>query len=138
MGRWTSQLFKGKANIKTQVVSVYVPHVAKEHGNKKILCQQQKAHLNKKIPGAMLTVFWKDFLEQIDSWLENGERLVIAGDWNKDVRLDWIKEFENRRLIPTVTGKHTTNHQPTCNKGKVPIDEIFASSTLKIEAAGYL
>lgn len=119
MGRWTSQLFKRKGSISTRVVSVYVLHVAKEHGNKKIFCQQQKALLNKKIPGAVLTVFWKDFWEQIDQWIKNGEQLVIAGDWNKDVRLDWTKEFETRRLLPTITGRHTKIINRHVTKGKI-------------------
>lgn len=138
MGRWTSQLFRGKGDIRTRVVSVYVPHVAKEHGSKKIFCQQQEALLNNKVSGAVLTVFWKDFWEQIDFWLDSGEQLVIAGDWNKDVRMDWIQPFTERQLIPAITHRHPDDYQPTCNKGSKPIDEIFHSSSIKIKAAGYL
>ena len=31
--------------------------------------------------------FWKDFWEEIDAWMENGEQLVIGGDWNTYIRI---------------------------------------------------
>ncbi len=33
-----------------------------------------------------LVAFWRDFWLQIDKWIEEGDQLVIAGDWNIDVR----------------------------------------------------
>ena len=75
----------------------------------------------------------------VDTWLEDEEQLVIAGDWNKDVTKDWIEEFKKRQLLPAITGKHQNEEvQATYNDGSYPIDEIFASSTLAIENAGYL
>ena len=54
------------------------------------------------------------------------------------MRKAWIKDFEERNIFPTITGKHLHDHQPTQNSGSYPIDEIFASSTLQVEAAGYM
>ena len=138
LGRWSSQLFQGKGNLRTRVVSVYVPIVTKYHGHKKVFCQQQNALLNMKVPGQVITTFWKDFWQQIDEWLEAGEQLVIGGDWNADVTKKWTKEFTKRLLLPVVTGKHKDNIPSTHNNGSYAIDEIFASATLGVKSAGFL
>lgn len=138
MGRWTSQVFQGKANLTTWVVLVYVPIVTKYHGHKKVFCQQQNALLKMKTPGQVINVFWKDFWAQIDEWLENGEQLVIGGDWNADVTKPWIGEFKKRLLLPVITEKNKVDIPSTHNNGSYAIDEVFASATLGIKAAGFL
>ena len=138
LGRWTSQVYQGKQGVTLRFVSVYVPLVAKEHGNKKIFCQQQDALLQMKVSGAVLTTFWLDFWEQVDAWLENGDQLIIGGDWNEDTLSEkFLKPFEDRHLIPVVQKRHGPNLPGTHNNGSKAIDEIFVSSTLQIIKAGY-
>ena len=138
MGRWGSQLFQGKKGRTIRFVSVYVPNVTKEHGNKKIFCQQQDVLLRLKISGAVLKVFWEDFWAQIDTWREAGEQLVIGGNWNEKVTdKKFLKPFLDRNLVPAIQERHGTNLPATFKKGSRPIDEIFVSSTLKVVRAGY-
>ena len=33
----------------------------------------------------VLKTFWKDFWGQVDTWLEQGEQLIVAGDWNDNI-----------------------------------------------------
>ena len=138
LGRWGSQKFQGKQGITIRFVSVYVPNVAQDHGKKRIFCQQQDVLLRLKIAGSVLTTFWKDFWNQVDEWLEQGEQLVIGGDWNERVTKDkFLKPFLDRNLLPAIQQKHGKNLPPTYNRGRKPIDEIFCSSTLHIVSAGY-
>ena len=112
--------------------------MTKEHGNKKIFCQQQDALLRLKVPGAVLKVFWADFWKQIDQWLEEWEKLVIGGDWNEEVTKNkFLQPFLDRSLIPAIQHRHGTNLPATYKRGSCPIDKIFCSSTIKITQAGY-
>ena len=81
-----------------------------------------------------MTVFWKDFWEEIDRWIEDGEQLIIGGDWNSDVRKESnITNFRTRELIPANIKKHGIEGPQTYNGGTVPIDEIFTSQVIKVE-----
>ena len=139
IGRWTSQLIKGKENLNTRVVSVYVPRPSKDYTHQRIFCQQQTALLKLGVSGAVLTIFWSDFWAQIDKWLEQGNSLIIDGDWNTDIRnKEFLKPFEERNLIPAVHSKHGYDLPATHNAGSLPIDEIFLSSTIELKNSGYL
>ena len=139
MGRWASQTLQGKQGLVTRIVSVYVPTIISKHGHKKVTCQQQRALLSMGITDNVITVFWQDLWQQIDSWLEAGEQLVVAGDWNQDVsKQKFLEEFRKRGLVPSIGSKHGPDLPATHNNGSVAIDEIFCSSSLLVEAAGYL
>ncbi len=138
LGRWSWNLLQGKDNNKVRIVSVYVPKKG-EYGEKKIYCQQQNALQKMRSASDPLKEFWVDFWDQIDEWLEAGEKLIIAGDWNEDVREErFLQKFKERHLIPAITDKHGNNAPPTYNRGSDPIDEIFVSPGIDITAAGYL
>ena len=121
------------------MVSVYFPVFATTYGNKKVYCQQQKALLGLGVAEPVWKVFWRDFWECIDKWLEDGENLIIGGDWNRDVRdQKFLKPFRDRGLVPAITGTHGEQGPETYNKGTKPIDEIFVSNAIRVKAAGYL
>ena len=62
------------------------------------------------IKGHVITIFWQDFWKQIDEWLDNGEQLIVGGDWNRDVtKSQFLQEFKNRKLVPAISTKHDTN-----------------------------
>ena len=139
MGRWASQTIQGKKGITTRIVSVYVPILTSKYGHKKVACQQQRVLLSMGIKDNVMTVFWRDFWQQIDKWLAAGEQLVVGGDWNKDITSPaFLAEFESRNMIPAVASRHGRNLPATHNNGSLPIDEIFCSDTLQLVASGYL
>ena len=140
LGRWSSMLFRGKNQLRLRVISVYVPTVSQEYGTKKTFHQQQKALLSMGITKNAMTVFWEDLWSIIDGYLDKGEKLVIAGDWNCDVTSDqFLSSFQLRNLIPGITHIHDPNiAPPTFSRGSKPIDEIFVSSSLTINKCGYL
>ena len=139
LGRWSSILIHGKQSITTRIVSVYVPNMTSKHGHKKVVCQQQRALLSLGIKENVFTVFWTDFWETVDKWIANGEQLIIAGDWNTNVTKEkFLEEFAKRELIPVMSTSHGKDLPETHNNGSYPIDEIFISKTLDVQAAGYL
>ena len=138
LGRWSSQVYQGKQGITTRLVAVYVPIVAKDHGCKKVFCQQQKALLQMRISGAVISTFWQDFWDQIDKWLEAGDQLIIGGDWNTQVTNPaFLEKFSEHNLLPAMQSKHGKSLPPTYNNGSKAINEIFISSTLQITNVGY-
>ena len=60
--------------------------MAKEYSPNKVSFQQQRALTAMKIKEHFLKVFWNNFWEQVDTWLGQGDQLIIAGDWNTDIR----------------------------------------------------
>ena len=83
-------------------------------------------------------MFWADFWDQVDGWLQKGDQLVIGGDWNELVTDDkFLQPFLSRNLLPAIQQKHGKNLPPTYKRGSRAIDEIFCSSTLQVVQAGY-
>ena len=139
MGRWSSSLFRGKDQIRIRVVSIYVPHLNKTHGKINVYSQHQDALLTMGVTQNPITVFWTDFWDQIDKWLQEGEQLILAGDWNTDVRQElFADKFISRGLIPAITTFHGKRGPETHSRGTKPIDEIFLSVGLDVQACGYL
>ena len=139
MGRWASQTITGKHGLTTRVVSVYVPQPKRQYGEKKVHQQQQEALLKIGISGSVLDVFWADFWSAIDEWIENGEQLIIGGDWNTNTTCNkFLEPFKSRNLVPCVQSRHGLELPATHNNGKDPIDEIFISNTLTLTSSGYL
>lgn len=139
MGRWASHTVQGKQGLITRIFSVYVPNLMCKYGHKRVVCQQQRALLSMGITENVMTTFWIDFWEQIDAWIESGEQLVVARDWNQDItKQKFLKDLKKRGLLPATSSRHGPELPATYNNGSVAIDEIFCSSTLLVEAAGYL
>ena len=87
----------------------------------------------------VLEVFWEDFWRQIDEWIANGDQLIVCGDWNINVTKDsFLEPFKNRNLIPIMSTKFGKSLPATHNNGSYAIDEIFVSTTVSVQSAGYL
>ena len=142
MGRWCSMPIDGKRGHRIRIVSVYVPTIPKSTiapGCIKVYAQQKASLLHLKSTENVTDAFWKNFWMAIDKYLEDGDKLIICGDWNEDLyNLQFFEGFAKRNLIPAVTGTHKKRAPPTFTNGSFPIDEIFVSSSLEIKACGYL
>ena len=137
LGRWSWMRFKGSGNIHTRVVSAYVPCSATFKGTWSAYDQQVRGlcldGLTGRCPRAQ---FWVDLEQEISQWQQQGDRLILAGDWNTDVR--GIQLFEEYGLREVITSKHDSEAPGTHNRGSVPIDGIFCSDSLPIHRGGYL
>ena len=138
LGRWSWKLIRGKNDVRLRIVSIYFAKKPQSYGDRKAYFQQQAALLKLGIQGDPESVFWEDFWTQVDEWLEEGDQLVLCGDWNHNVEdPNFLANFNDRNLIPAITSKHPDAPE-TYNSGSLPIDEIFISISLTVKAAGYL
>ena len=80
LGRWSLQSFQGKNGLTTRIVSVYVPILMTEYGERKVSTQQQRVLLQLGIKTHYIKVFFQDLWDQIDKWINNGNHLIICGD----------------------------------------------------------
>ena len=125
--------------MKLRIVSVYFATAQKEHGRKKIYMQQKLALLELNKKESVYEAFWQDFWDSVNKWKENSEQLVICGDWNVDIRKQSFRsQFFHHQLIPSNIQRHGINGPGTYSRGSKPIDEIFISNTLQLQACGYL
>ena len=139
IGRWSWQLLRGKNNIKLRVISIYFPCTMFSDGFKTVVSQQQKALLQMKQTGSVWKNYWVDLWRFVDKCLEEGDQIIVGGDWNADVRQErFQEEFRKRFLVPAIINAHGNEGPETYNRGRKPIDEIFITSTLEISACGYL
>ena len=91
LGRWSSLTFRGINEVITRIVVVYRP--IKAAGaftayNQQVTALQMKGNMT--CPRQQLLL---DLGEMITKWLEGGERLVIAIDFNDDVRGEECRNF---------------------------------------------
>ncbi len=139
LGRWAWQHFRGKNDLRLRIISVYVPHKNHTAGKINAYSQQQDALLKMGLTEDPITLFWNDLWTFVDKCTDNGEQIILAGDWNEDVRTDNFRnKFLERGLLPSITGIHGEDGPETYNRGTNPIDEIFVSANLEISACGYL
>jgi hypothetical protein len=139
LGRWSWQRFQGKQGSTLRIVSVYFPSLNNAFGHKKVHCQQKKALLSLGDKSSVFSAFWRDFWKAVDTWLEEGDELVIGGDWNIDVtRPAFLRPFHQRGLIAAITSSHSAPFASTHSRGTRPIDEIFTTPGIDITACGYM
>ena len=83
--------------------------------------------------------FWLDLGRDILRWTANGEQLIIAGDWNENVKehniTDWMALFGLKEAVASL---HSGRPPPTYHRGSDPIDGIFISKELDPSRSGYL
>ena len=90
-----------------------------------------------KVKDHVMKVFWQDFWEQIDHWIEDGDQLIIGGDWNSNVSTYvFLKDFIKRELIPVNSSRHGNELPPTYNNGSYAIDEVFVTKSLEVKGSG--
>jgi len=98
LGRWAWSLLEGKGGLKTR--------------------QQRRFFLSNNQDRNPREALFEDLDKEIQLWREAGENIIIAGDFNGDVRSGdiskWMKQWGLRDSILTI---HGSNAPPTHNKG---------------------
>ena len=94
LGRWTSVVLKGKGHIKTRIVSIYAPH--KKGGPLSAVSQHRTYYLSQQQTDHSHKIFWNELTKQLIKWKDNGEQLILGGNWNTDFNSLRIKQLQNQ------------------------------------------
>ena len=137
LGRWCWMMMKGKNDTTTRVVSAYCPvrsNLTGKRGHNTVFAQQLRI-----LSQDPIKAFWDDLGKALQQWINNGEQIVLCGDWNTHVLGQDITTFMNTfGLKEAITHIHGTRPPETFIRGKKTIDGIFVTSTLLGIRGGYL
>ena len=141
MGRWVWTLFQGKNQTKLRVISGYRPTPDASDSTGSVYSQQERRLRTLKDDRNPRRALIKDLSTNIDSWIEEGNLLLIGLDANDNVRTGDVNAMLRSKGMRDV---HASQHphlptEATCNKNQqgIPVDGIWASPSLNCIAAGY-
>lgn len=141
LGRWCWTLLQGRQGIRTRIVSGYRP--ASDHTNEPLTVASQHLHYfesRDQRHRSPRQAFLDDLGDQIRSWMDNGEQIVIGLDINEDARSDVITAWAQAHTLLNAhtTLFPTTQAVATCNKSATerPIDGIWVSPGLDLVDCG--
>ena len=138
LGRWTWTKLRGYNGIIIRIISIYIPHNSR--GQETIAGQHRKYYDNHQICGNIIDLLWEEFAKEMNKWYEDGEQLIVTGDFNQEMTDDDIVEFfgkYNMYEAPTTKHDNTPETHIRNNQGKT-IDGIWVSAGISPLASGYL
>ena len=143
LGRWTWQCIRCKTR-NIRIISAYQPNITIGE-EKQTVYAQQKRYLRyiQKSNLCPREAFRQDMTEQLQTWMEKGDLIVLMMDANDDLRdgttHQWLTETIG--LINSLHTKHPHLQPPstyTRNFRNKPIDGCYISPGLHIKRGGFL
>jgi Reverse transcriptase (RNA-dependent DNA polymerase) len=127
---------RGKGDLRLIIATLYRPVQAE---GAMTAYQQHKSILLQNgctdCPRANLFLVLK---EQIIQWKQDGYQIIVAGDFNEDVRSNNVKNFfAQLSMEELIIKQHGTNIPNTYINGSTPIDGIFATIGIIPQFSGY-
>ena len=142
LGRWCSSLFQGKNHTLFRLIQVYRPCKPNPNSNNGTYQQHSRFFLQKQITTCPRTQFLTDLYSFLSTCINNGEQIIVMGDFNEDVTSPPISTFfaslHMRNLLSSIQDNHNLDHQPTFSRGNSTIDGIFATHGILATRGGYL
>jgi hypothetical protein len=136
MGRWSWIQVRGRHGLALIVVTIYRPVFS--DGPLSTYQQQRCILLDRGIDTCPRQQILDDLAIQIERWKAEGLQVIVAGDFNEDVRGKSISNFfaqlQMREMILEQHGHMPPN---TYVDGSVPIDGIFATGGINSSLSGY-
>ena len=139
LGRWQWTRYRGAQDRVLRVVNVYRPCQQFSLGS--TYSQQARGLLKEKDSREPRAAWFADLSKEIKGWQEEGDSLIIMGDWNEDVRSNLFQQWrEDLQLIDCSLSVLDNPQQApaTHNKGTAPIDTILCTAGVEVKKAGYL
>jgi len=145
LGRWTSIMIEGKHGMKTRIVSAYRP--CKSRSGLETAYTQHLIYWDSmdryEDPR---NIFMQDLKQAILEWKEQGEQIILCGDFNTGDKNNvhtasefwnpWLEELDLIDVHKTSTGMDWL--PATHERGSSQIDYIFISPSIRIKRAGFL
>ena len=83
--------------------------------------------------------FWDDLETDIRKWIDEGDHIVLCGDWNRKVNGNLLKSFmTSLGLKEAIQHVHGEDAPATYQRGRNCIDGIFVTNELLGCRGGYL
>jgi hypothetical protein len=128
MGRWVWTLFTGKNDVKIRVISGYRPNPDTTDRTGSVYSQQERRLRSLNDDRDPRRAFVKDLEEQLDSWITQGNLILLGLDANDNIRTGSVNAMIRSRGLTDV---HAAQHphlptEATCNKNTqgIPVDGI--------------
>jgi exonuclease III len=127
LGRWTSILVKGKQHFATRIICAYRP--CKSSGPETAYVQQALYFNRIQRKGDPRKIFMEDLAAEILKWKQQGERIIVVGDFNMGDKTSistqsqfWSPWLTRTGLVDVHKTIANTNNVPsTHERGKVQI-----------------
>ena len=140
LGRWSWVRFRGKNNRHLRVATIYRPCVPVTSTNitkgaHTVHCQHVRALLKDNVPGQPRRIMMDDLHEEVVKWKEEGDSIIVMGDFNEDVRNDYCKQWrDNLGLKDVVLERLGENLMPATHiRGSEPIDSIWTTANIEVK-----
>lgn len=137
LGRWTSVLLNGKNGKKCRMVCAYCPCIST--GPTSVYAQQTAGLAQQNIHECPRKVFWDDLKTYIQQRQEQGEVIILLGDWNSEYT-DLTRWMNNLGYKDAIQSRHVGQEPPiTCKRSNSqPIDAIFIPQSFNCHRGGFL
>jgi len=128
MGRWVWCRYRGKKNKIIRIITVYSP-TRNEGKGCSVYSQQRRIMLEDNDDRCPIKAFWEDLYKSLEDWNNQGDYIIIGGDFNTDITNQELEEkFKDYGLINPLRKLHPTLKPPNTHKdGTKTIDAIFCS-----------
>ena len=136
LGRWVWTRYQGKRGTTIRIATVYRPNKP-TGGPTTVHAQQRQELLKDNIETDPRELFWTDLLHDAKQWRDEGDLLIIGGDFNEDTQSPQVERWFNKIGMVNVFGNGRPV-PPTYSGGSKPIDGVFISRTIQVEATGML
>jgi exonuclease III len=142
LGRWTWVKFKGSHDSTFRIVTFYRPVKRSPHGQLCVAAQHQRFFDSQGTHRDPRQAFLEDFGQALTSWIEAGDRVIVAGDLNQDITSNAITQFfHNLHMTNMIFSRHSPAHAPSTyqrNSQQVSVDGIWCTENIQALNAGYL
>ena len=134
LGRWNSWVIGPNPEHRTRmVVSYQVSKSTSKTAQNTIFLQHRRYCQHNGITLSPRELFQQDFMKCVNSWLANGERLIIFMDFNEHVLRGKLPRLLQQAGLSEVSHTRWGGTEPnTFARGSQPIDGIYISQELEI------
>ena len=140
LGRWTWTRYQGSGGRHVRVISIYkpVPNIRRCNA---VYMQQYTYSLQHRQGICPKEMFYMDLKEEIIKWKEQGDGIIVLGDFNTNVQSQELTDWkESLTLHDVMIDRLGENKKlpPTYNRGQAAIDTILCTPGISVRKAGYL
>lgn len=139
LGRWSWVRFSSRSGLSTTIYTAYRPVRQSRHHAQSTYMQHSRYLESTGDRTCPRRAFLRDLETEISTRLHNGERVIIAGDFNEHTATGHLHRlFTNLGFREATFDRHNSPPPPTMNRGTIPVDAVWLSPGLPTRASTWL